>query len=255
MRELEPGEIIHLSPAGLKSYKPFAAAQRAQCVFEFVYFSRPDSVIFGKNADLARRRYGRIVAQEHPVEADHVISVPDSSNSAAIGFAEESDIPLDIGLIRNHYIGRTFIHPFQQVRDLSVRIKFNPVRGVLKNSRVVVVDDSIVRGTTSKKLVDMIRAAGAKEVHLRIASPPIRYPCFYGIDMPTRDELIASTKSVDEIRDDLGVDTLGYLSLEGLLSSTPLPDEDMCHACFSGNYPIRADEEYDKFLHESTHSP
>ncbi len=257
MRELEPGEIVHLNPDGLDSYQPFPRVQRKQCVFEFIYFSRPDSVIFGKSADLARRKYGRKLALEHPVDADRVISVPDSSNSAAIGFAEESALPLDIGLIRNHYIGRTFIHPFQHVRDISVKIKFNPVKGVLNNKRIVVIDDSIVRGTTSKKLVSMLRTAGASEVHLRISSPPIRFPCFYGIDMPTRRELIASQMSVEAIREFLGVDSLGYLSLPGLLSSTPLPDDELCHACFSGEYPIRikGDEEYDKFIHERSRNP
>jgi amidophosphoribosyltransferase len=254
IREVEPGEIIHFTPRGFESHQPFPKDRRAHCVFEFVYFSRPDSVIFGKSADLARRRYGRQLAIEHPVEADRVISVPDSSNSAAIGFAQESGIPLDIGLIRNHYIGRTFIHPFQQVRDLSVKIKFNPVKGVLKNKRVVLVDDSIVRGTTSKKLVSLLRAAGATEVHLRIASPPIRFPCFYGIDMPTRKELVASRMSIEETKEYLNVDSLGYLSLEGMLACTPLPDEDLCHACFSGNYPIKNEEEYDKLVLEKGHN-
>lgn len=254
VRELEPGEILHLNPEGITSHHPFPSVKRAHCVFEFIYFSRPDSIIFGKSADLARRRFGRRLAREHPVDADCVISVPDSSNSAALGYAEESGLLLEIGLIRNHYIGRTFIHPFQQLRDLSVKIKFNPVKGVLRNKRVVIVDDSIVRGTTSKKLINMVRAAGAKEVHLRISSPPICSPCFYGIDMPTKEELIASRMSVEQIRDNLEVDSLGYLSLEGLLSSSPLPDEDLCHACFSGDYPIREQDEYDKFLHERNHS-
>jgi amidophosphoribosyltransferase len=254
VRELEPGEILHFTREGVTSHHPFPAAKRAHCVFEFIYFSRPDSVIFGKSADLARRMFGRRLAQEHPVEADLVISVPDSSNSAAIGYAEELGIPLDIGLIRNHYIGRTFIQPLQKQRDIGVRIKFNPVRGVLKKKRVVIVDDSIVRGTTSKKLVEMIRSAGAKEVHLRIASPPIRFPCFYGIDMPTKGELIGSRRSIEEIREFLGVDSLGYLSLEGLLASAPVPGGDLCHACFSGDYPIAVAEEYDKFMHERTHN-
>ncbi len=255
VREIEAGEVLHLSSDGLRSHHPFPGERKAHCVFEFIYFSRPDSVIFGQNADLARRRYGRKLAEEHPADADLVISVPDSSNSAAIGYAEEQGIPLDIGLIRNHYIGRTFIHPVQNVRDLNVRIKFNPVRGVLKKKRVVLVDDSIVRGTTSKKLVNMLRSAGAGEVHVRIASPPITHPCFYGIDMPTRDELIASGMTVEDIRNYLAVDSLGYLSLEGLLASTPVPDEDLCHACFSGDYPIRnCNEEYDKYLHERSHN-
>lgn len=252
-REVEPGEVLHLTRKGVASYHPFPPAKKAHCVFEFIYFSRPDSVIFGKSADLARRMFGRRLAQEHPVEADLVISVPDSSNSAAIGYAEELGIPLDIGLIRNHYVGRTFIQPLQGQRDIGVRIKFNPVKGVLKKKRVVIVDDSIVRGTTSKKLVEMLRSAGAKEVHLRIASPPIRFPCFYGIDMPTKGELIAAQKTVEEIRQYLGVESLAYLSLEGLLESAPVPDEDLCHACFSGQYPTPVAEEYDKFMHEKSH--
>jgi amidophosphoribosyltransferase len=239
VRDVEPGEIVVIDRSGLKSHKRPRAIPHSFCIFEFIYFSRPDSRIFGgTNVDKVRRRLGRALAQEHPVKADIVISVPDSSNTAALGFAEESGIPYDIGLIRNHYVGRTFIRPEQKIRDLDVKIKFNIVKGVIRNKRVVIVDDSLVRGTTSKKLVKMLRDAGAKEVHLRLSSPPITSPCFYGIDMPTKRELIASKKSVEAIRRYLSADSVGYLSLERMLEMKSLPREGFCHACFSGKYPI-----------------
>jgi amidophosphoribosyltransferase len=201
-----------------------------------VYFTRPDSRIWNKSVDGARRAFGRQLAREHPVEADAVISVPDSANSAALGFAEESGIPFELGLLRNHYIGRTFIAPQQKDRDFGARLKYNPVQEVLTGKRVVVVDDSLVRGTTSRSLVRMLRHAGASEVHFRIGSPPVRWPCFYGIDMPTRGELIGAHLEVGEIEKKLAVDSLGYLSLEGMVAAV----EDAgpyCTACFSGNYP------------------
>jgi amidophosphoribosyltransferase len=239
VRDVEPGEIIVIDKKGLHSYPGLLKqSSHAFCIFELIYFSRPDSKIYGTNVDKVRRRLGRTLAKEHPVEADIVISVPDSSNTAALGYSEESGIPYDIGLIRNHYVGRTFIQPEQKIRDLDVRIKFNIVKGVVKNKRVVVVDDSLVRGTTSKKLVKMLREAGAKEVHLRLSSPPIINPCFYGIDMPTKRELIASHKSVEAIRRFLGADSIGYLSLNRMLEMPSLPKESFCHACFSGKYPI-----------------
>ncbi len=246
IRDVEPGEILVLNGKGLQSYHILPKRRNAFCIFEYIYFSRPDSMIFGSNVDKVRRRLGRQVAKEHPVDADIVISIPDSSNTIGLGYSEESGIPFDIGLIRNHYIGRSFIRPEQKIRDLDVKIKFNPIRGVLKNKRVVVVDDSIVRGTTSKKLVKIIREAGAKEVHLRISSPPISWPCFYGINMPTKRELIASNRSVEQIRRLLGVDSLGYLSLKGLLSLSVLPDAGFCHACFSGKYGIKIHHEFEK---------
>jgi len=209
----------------------------SQCIFEYIYFSRPDSVVFGHTVDPIRRRLGRLLAEEHPADGDIVISVPDSSNSAALGFAERSGIPFEIGLIRNHYVGRTFIQSSQQLRDLRVRVKYNPVRNVLSGKRVVVVDDSIVRGTTMRKLIQMLRGAGAREVILRISSPPIRFPCFYGIDTPTRGELIASTHSVDEIGKYLGVDDVRYLSLAKLREAVP-PAGGYCTACFDGEYPV-----------------
>jgi amidophosphoribosyltransferase len=214
-----------------------AGGPRSFCIFEYIYFSRPDSFIGGVSVDHVRRNLGRALAREHPADADIVISVPDSSNAAAMGYSEASGIPLENGLIRNHYIGRTFIHPKQSLRDLNVRIKYNPVADTLAGRRVVVVDDSIVRGTTSQKLMRMIRDAGAREVHLRVASPPIRFPCFYGIDTPTRGELIASVKEVPEIAKFIGVDSLGYLSFDGLLASAPPPKENYCVACFDGSYP------------------
>ncbi len=237
-RELEPGELIRVGKGGVESFHPFPAHRGAACIFEFIYFARPDSRVFGVAADRVRREMGRQLALEKPAQADIVISVPDSSNTAALGYAQESGIKLEIGLIRNHYVGRTFIRPDQASRDLDVRIKYNPVAGVLKGKRVVVVDDSIVRGTTSGKLVRMIRRAGAKEVHLRVSSPPIRFPCFYGIDTPTKEELIASKWDVERIREHLEADSLGYLSIEGMLSCPSLPPVDFCTACFNGDYPI-----------------
>ncbi|HWO55943.1 MAG TPA: amidophosphoribosyltransferase [bacterium] len=239
IRDIAPGEILAISKKGLTTRQLPRSERRAHCIFEYIYFARPDSMIFGENVDKVRRRLGRQLAIERPADADIVISVPDSSNTAAIGYAEESGLKLELGLIRNHYVGRTFILPDQKLRDLDVKIKFNPVRGVLQNKRVVMVDDSIVRGTTARKLVRMVRAAGAREVHFRVASPPIISPCFYGIDMPTKGELIASTRTVEQIRAYLGVDSLGYLSLEGMLSLSSHPQNAFCTACFSGHYPTR----------------
>jgi len=239
VRDVEPGEVLEITKRGLTSHFPLKKTNSAFCIFEYIYFSRPDSRVFGENVDKIRRRLGRQLAREHPVEADIVIGIPDSANTATLGFAEESGIKFEIGLIRNHYVGRTFIDPEQKIRDLDVKVKFNPVVGVLRGRRVVVVDDSIVRGTTSKKLVKMIREAGAKEVHFRVSSPPIISPCFFGIDMPTRKELIGANKSVAEIEKYLEVDSLRYLSLEGMLSMSALPDTTFCSSCFSGKYPIK----------------
>lgn len=239
IRDVEPGEVIEITRKGLKSIYPLRKAKSACCIFEYIYFARPDSKVFGDNVDKVRRRLGRQLAKEHPVEADIVIGIPDSANTATLGFAEASGIPFEIGLIRNHYVGRTFIDPHQEIRDLDVRVKFNAVKGVLKGKRVVVVDDSIVRGTTSKKLVQMIREAGAKEVHFRVSSPPIISPCFFGIDMPTKKELIAANMSVKQIEKYLGVDSLRYLSIEGMLSMPSLPKTSFCTSCFSGKYPMK----------------
>jgi amidophosphoribosyltransferase len=238
LRDVEPGELVRLEPGAPPSRR--AATRRSplhQCIFEHIYFSRPDSRVFGEGVDRVRRDIGHRLAREHPATADVVIAVPDSSNSIALGYSEGSGIRYELGLIRNHYVGRTFIQPQQTGRDSSVRIKFNPVREALAGRRVVVVDDSIVRGTTSRKLVRLLRRAGASEVHLRIGSPPITAPCFYGIDTPRRRELIGAVKTVEEIRDYLGVDSLGYLSLEGLLDCEREP-RDFCRACFTGEYPL-----------------
>ncbi len=249
-RDVQPGEITVINQKGVKSYFPFKPVKHAFCIFEFIYFARPDSIIFNENVDKIRRRLGQQLAKEKPVSADIVISVPDSSNTATLGYCEQTGIKYEVGLIRNHYIGRTFIEPEQAIRDLDARIKFNPVRGVLKNKRVVVVDDSIVRGTTSKKLIHMLRNAGAKEVHFRVSSPPIISPCFYGIDMPTKEELIASSKSVEQIREFLNVDSLGYLSLPGMLSMHALNGRNFCAACFSGKYPTRIENNSGKYVLE-----
>jgi amidophosphoribosyltransferase len=237
VRDLEPGELVRIEKGNVTSFGSLGRAARvAPCIFELVYFARPDSHVFQTSVDAARRAFGRQLAREQPADADCVFSVPDSSNSAALGFSEESGIPFELGLIRNHYVGRTFIHPTQAGRDFRVRIKFNPVREVIEGKRVVVVDDSLVRGTTSRGLVSLIREAGAKEIHLRIASPPVLSPCYYGIDMPTREELIGARLSIDEIRDQLGVDSLGYLSLDGMEGALPEAGP-FCNACFSGRYP------------------
>jgi amidophosphoribosyltransferase len=238
IRELVPGDFVRVTNGVVKSLAPLPPKPVSRCVFELVYFARPDSTVFGESVDRVRRELGRQLAVEHPAPgADVVFSVPDSSNAMALGFAETSGLKLEHGLIRNHYVGRTFINPTQALRVAKVKIKFNPVKDVIAGRSVVVVDDSLVRGTTSKGLVQMIRAAGAREVHLRLASPPITGPCHYGIDTPTEEELIAATHSIDEIRDFLGVDTLGYLSLEGMLRAAG-PQNQFCHACFSGRYPI-----------------
>ena len=237
IRELKPGEFVRLVDGRIEDLPRLAPRPVSRCVFELVYFARPDSTVFGESVDRVRRELGRELAREHPAPgADVVFSVPDSSNAMALGYADVSGTKLEHGLIRNHYVGRTFIHPSQALRVAKVRIKFNPVREVIDGKSVVVVDDSLVRGTTSKGLVQMIRGAGAREVHLRLGSPPITGPCHDGIDTPTRDELIAATHSVEEIRQYLGVDSLGYLSLEGMLRAAGSRNE-FCHACFSGHYP------------------
>jgi amidophosphoribosyltransferase len=235
-REIGPGEILKVSDGRLEVLPSSAREVRpAPCIFELVYFARPDSRIWNASVDRARRAFGRQLAREQPADADCVFSVPDSSNSAALGYAEQSGIPLELGLIRNHYVGRTFIHPTQKGRDFRVRIKYNAVREVMDGKRVVVVDDSLVRGTTSKGLIALIREAGAREVHFRVSSPPVTNPCYYGIDMPTRDELIGAHRTVEEIREHLNVDSLGYLSLDGMHSAVAQYGP-FCDACFSGNY-------------------
>ena len=253
LRDVEPGELARFDPRGMQARRVLPAAVPPQhCIFEHIYFSRPDSRVFGEGVDRVRRRMGHRLAEEHPAAADLVMAVPDSSNSIALGFSEASGLPFELGLIRNHYVGRTFIQPHQAGRDSSVRIKFNPVAEVVSGKRVVLVDDSIVRGTTSRKLVRLIRRAGAAEVHFRVGSPPVTHPCFYGIDTPSRKELIGVLKSVEEIRDFLGVDSLGYLSLEGLLACER-DGRRFCHACFSGQYPVPVNAAAGKLEIENLH--
>ena len=238
VRDVEPGEVVIVSASGVKSFKPFAPAPSTQCVFEHVYFARPDSYVFGESVNEVRTNLGRLLAREKPVEADVIVPVPDSGVCAAIGYAEESGIPMRVGLIRNHYVGRTFIEPQQSIRHFGVRIKLNPVRSILEGRRVVLVDDSLVRGTTSRKIVKMVKAAGAKEVHMRISCPPTISPCFYGVDTPRRSELIAATHTLEEIQKYIGADSVGYLSLEGMLSAVGTRRSSYCTSCYTGQYPV-----------------
>jgi len=238
IREVEPGEMIVIDRNGLKSFRILPAGKAAFCVFEFVYLARPDSDIYGENVALSRQKMGGKLAQEHPVEADLVIPVPDSGRYAAIGYAYQSGIPYGEGLLRNHYIGRTFIQPMQSLREGSVKIKLSPIKKILEGKRVVLVDDSIVRGTTSKKLIKLLKEAGAREVHLRISSPPVMWPCFHGIDTPSKRDLWAANHSLKETRKWLGADSLGYISIEGLCSVfDKIPADNFCLACFNGKYP------------------
>jgi amidophosphoribosyltransferase len=239
VRDVEPGEMVVVDRSGLRSFHPFPPEPARQCIFEHVYFARPDSQVFGRNVLSSRLLLGRQLAREAPADADIVVPIPDSGMGAALGYSQESGLPFQWGLIRNHYVGRTFIEPKQSIRSFGVKIKLNPVREVLEGKRVVLIDDSIVRGTTSKKIVGMVRSAGAAEVHMRISSPPTTGPCYYGIDTPLKSELIASRNSVDEIRSYVGADTLAYLSLEGLLRAVgDEVGERHCTACFSGRYPV-----------------
>jgi len=238
VREICPGEMIVIDGKGIKSLRIAPPGQVAQCIFEHIYFARPDSVVFGEGVHGVRIKLGRKLAREEPAQADLVTAVPDSGVSASLGYAEASAIPYGIGLTRNHYIGRTFIQPGQSTRDMEVRIKLNPIRETLEKKRVVLVDDSIVRGTTSRKIIGLLREGGAREVHFRISSPPIKYPCFFGIDTPVRRELVASAHTVEETREKLGADSLGYLSLPGLLGCLRNP-ENYCTACFTGKYPLK----------------
>jgi amidophosphoribosyltransferase len=246
VRDIEPGELLVIDRDGLRSFRPFPPEPVRQCVFEHVYFARPDSEVFGRNVLASRLALGRQLAREAPADADIVVPVPDSGIGAALGYAQESGLPYQWGLIRNHYVGRTFIEPKASIRSFGVRIKLNPVRSVLEDRRVVLIDDSIVRGTTSRKIVSMVREAGAREIHMRISSPPTTGPCYYGIDTPTKGELIASAHSVDEIRRSIGADTLAYLSHEGLLQAVNDPDgRRHCTACFSGRYPVAVSQTED----------
>ncbi len=238
VRDVEPGEIIVIDAAGMRSIRIPEQAQRQTCIFEYVYFARPDSNLGGRSVYEVRKSLGETLAKEHPIEADVVIPVPDSGVPSGIGYARALGIPFEMGLIRSHYVGRTFIEPQQSIRHFGVRLKLNPVESSIRGRRVVVVDDSIVRGTTSRKIVKMVRDAGAKEVHLRISSPPTQWPCYYGIDTPTRRELLASSHTLDEICRYVTADTIGYVSLEGMLASAGGDPKNYCHACFSGQYAI-----------------
>ncbi len=237
IRDVEPGEMVILDKRGVTSLHFAPPAKPAHCIFEHVYFARPDSTVFGRSVQISREQLGRFLAREHPVDADYVVPVPDSGVPAASGFSEESGIPMKIALIRNHYIGRTFIEPSQAIRDFGVKLKLNPVRSLLEGKRVVLVDDSIIRGTTSRKIVRIVREGGAREVHMRISCRPTISPCYYGIDTPTRKELIASTHNVDEIRQYIGADSLGYVSLESLRQAVGDVDSRFCMACYTANYP------------------
>jgi amidophosphoribosyltransferase len=243
VRDVEPGEIISVGPDGLESLKPFPPSPHAKCIFEYIYFARPDSKLFGHNVYQVRKALGRQLARESPVDADLVTPVPDSGVPAAMGYSEESKIPLEFGLIRNHYVGRTFIEPQQTIRNFGVKIKLNAQRDVLKGKRVIVVDDSIVRGTTSRKIIRMLRDAGATEVHLRVSSPATIGPCYYGIDTPTRTELIAANNSTEEIRRYVEADTLAYLSNDGMYAYFDGKKQGFCDACFTGNYPVHFEDE------------
>jgi len=250
VRELKAGEIVAITDKGIKSYQEDSEKQ-ATCIFEYIYFSRPDSSINGRLLYSARQAMGAGLAEEHPVDADIVVGVPDSATAAGYGYAMQSGIPPVEALTKNRYVGRTFIEPDQRIRDLGVQLKFNPLRPMLEGKRVVLVDDSIVRGTTTPKVIKLLRKAGAKEIHMRVCAPPICYPCFFGVDMATRWELIAAQKTIPQIRDFIGADSLGYLSIEGLIKAVGLPRKDFCLACFTGEYPVPVQLEMDKLALET----
>ncbi len=252
IRDVEPGEIVFIHKDRVESIKPFPKTRNAFCIFEYIYFARPDSCIFENNVYEARQRLGQKLAQEYPAEADIVMPIPDSGTYAALGFSHTSGIPFEMGMIRNHYIGRTFIQPEQVMRDFRVKVKLNPVKELLRNKRIVLIEDSIVRGTTSRARVKTLRQAGASRVHMRVSCPPLRHPCFYGIDFPTQKELIAAKHSIDWIRDFIGVDNLEYLSLEGMLGAMPIPAENFCTACFTGEYPVRPAKKLSKHILEKS---
>ncbi|MEJ2225623.1 MAG: amidophosphoribosyltransferase [Syntrophobacterales bacterium] len=249
-REVEPGEIVVMDRHGLHSYKPFPPQPPKYCVFEFIYFARPDSRIYGQSVYQVRKRLGACLAREHPLEGDLVMPFPDSGTYAALGFAEVMDMPFEMGVIRNHYVGRTFIQPSQTMRDFSVRVKLNPVKEILKGKRVIVVEDSIIRGTTTRSRVKSLREAGAQEVSLLVSCPPHRFPCYYGIDFSTKGELIASRQEVNQIRDFLGLDYLGYLSIEAMVEATELDPANFCLSCFSGDYPVTLEDDFSKTCFE-----
>ncbi len=253
VRELDPGEIVIIGPDGVKSIKTSPATRRAFCIFEFIYFARPDSTFYGQNVYLTRKAHGRRLAEEAPVEADFVMPFPDSGTYAALGYSEASGIPFEMGMIRNHYVGRTFIQPTQSMRDFGVRIKLNPVKKLLKGKDIIIIEDSIIRGTTVRTRVKALRELGVRKVHMRVSGPPHRFPCHYGIDFSTRGELIAASKTVEELRNFLGLDSLYYLSIDGLLNATEFksPENNFCKACFDGSYPVAFDTQLTKDCLES----
>ena len=250
IREVEPGEILIINKDGLKSVQWERVSRKAQCIFELIYFARPDSNVFSQNVYLFRKKQGQLLAEEFLLKPDFVMPFPDSGNYASIGYAQSSGIPFEMGVIRNHYVGRTFIQPSQSMRDFGVKVKLNPVKELLENKRVLIIEDSIIRGTTARTRIKTLRKIGAKEVHMLVSCPPHRFPCHYGIDFSTRGELIAAQKSVEEIRDFIGLDSLGYLNIDNLVKATDIPREDLCLACFDGNYPVPIDEEFNKYCLE-----
>ena len=250
IRDVEPGEILIINQEGQKSIRKTTPCRKAQCIFELIYFARPDSNVFGQNVYLFRKKQGELLSKEYPVEVDLIMPFPDSGNYAALGYTQASGIPLEMGVIRNHYIGRTFIQPSQSMRDFGVKVKLNPVKELLKGQRVLIIEDSIIRGTTARTRIKTLRKIGAREVHMLVSCPPHRFPCCYGIDFSTRGELIAAQKTVEEIRDFIGLDSLGYLDIKNLVKATDIPKEDLCLACFDGNYPVPVEGELDKYCLE-----
>jgi len=253
VREIEPGEVLVITREGIESIKPFPPEKRRSCIFEFVYVARPDSVIFGKSVDEVRKQLGRNLAKIQPVEADLVMAVPDSSNQAALGYSHESGIPFDMGFIRNHYVGRTFIEPDQRIRDFGVKIKLNPARSAIQGKRVILVDDSMVRGTTARKIIKLLKKCDVKEVHFRISCPPIINSCHYGIDTPRQEKLIAAKMTVEEIREYLGVTTLAFNTISSMVAATGLPEESFCLACFNNDYPTPTPKDFESRRNSQLH--
>ena len=251
IRDIAPGEILIINQNGLKSIPSGIESRISQCIFELIYFARPDSSVFGQNVYVFRKKQGELLAKAFPVKVDLMMPFPDSGNYAAIGYAQASGVPLEMGMIRNHYVGRTFIQPSQSMRDFGVKVKLNPVKDLLKDQRVLIIEDSIIRGTTARTRIKTLRKIGAREVHMLVSCPPHRFPCHYGIDFSTRGELIASQKSVAEIRDFIGLDSLGYLDINNLVKATDIPRENLCLACFDGKYPVPIDEAFSKYCLES----
>ncbi len=250
IRDVAPGEILEINSHGLRSISSGIASRKSQCIFELIYFARPDSSVFGQNVYMFRKKQGELLAEEFPRDVDFVMPFPDSGNYAAIGYAQASGIPLEMGVIRNHYIGRTFIQPSQSMRDFGVKVKLNPVKALLKDRRVLIIEDSIIRGTTARTRVKTLRKVGAREVHMLVSCPPHRFPCHYGIDFSTSGELIASEKSVEEIRAFTGLDSLGYLNIDNLIQATHIPRDSLCLACFDGNYPVSIEGSVSKYCFE-----